>query len=299
MHIILGILGSIVTILFYLSMISRSGVNFGWIGWLNPFAWQRRRAWRQIHQTDPIYKITSPMEATACLMYAMARCSGDVTREQKTVMLESFRQEFHLSERDAADMLAACNLETFGRSEDATARVVGYETDGVISRIDGIILLAALAAFIYWQIGMANGGRPPDFHEEIGTAPHDNGRIALFIVGGIVGLPLGAQLTIIGATDIARSFGISETAVGLTVVALGTSLPELATGIMAAYRGSSAVAIGNVVGSNIFNIACIMGITSVLIPVAVDPHIISTDTSDLPSRCIEWSTGPISWTSSW
>ena len=109
MHIILGILGSIVTILFYLSMISRSGVNFGWIGWLNPFAWQRRRAWRQIHQTDPIYKITSPMEATACLMYAMARCFGDVTREQKTVMLESFRQEFHLSERDAADMLAACS----------------------------------------------------------------------------------------------------------------------------------------------------------------------------------------------
>ncbi|MCC0030100.1 MAG: calcium/sodium antiporter [Brucellaceae bacterium] len=149
--------------------------------------------------------------------------------------------------------------------------------DGVISRIDGIILLAALGAFIYWQIGMASGGRPPDFHDEIGTAPHDNGRIALFVVGGIIGLPLGAQLTIIGATDIARSFGISETAVGLTIVALGTSLPELATGIMAAYRGSSAVAIGNVVGSNIFNIACIMGITSVLIPVAVDPHIISTD----------------------
>ncbi len=149
--------------------------------------------------------------------------------------------------------------------------------DLVIGRADGIVLLVALAAFIYWQIGMANGGKSADFHEDIGNAPHDNGRIALFIVGGIIGLPLGAQLTIMGATDIAQSFGISETAVGLTIVALGTSLPELATGIMAAYRGSSAVAIGNVVGSNIFNIACIMGITSLLVPVDVDPHIIDTD----------------------
>lgn len=149
--------------------------------------------------------------------------------------------------------------------------------DGLVGRIDGLILVTALLAFICWQIGMANGARQPDFHDDIGATPHDGGRIALFIAGGIIGLPLGAQLTIMGATEIARSFGISDAAVGLTVVALGTSLPELATGVMAAYRGSSAVAIGNVVGSNIFNLACIMGITALLIPVSVDPHIISID----------------------
>lgn len=110
MHAILGIITSILVILFYLSMIQRNGMNFRWIGWLNPFSWQRRRAWRKANQVDPVYALKSPMEATACLMYAMARTSGDVTREQKTAMTDIFKNEFHMPEREAAEMLSACSF---------------------------------------------------------------------------------------------------------------------------------------------------------------------------------------------
>ena len=93
----------------------------------------------------------------------------------------------------------------------------------------------------------------------------------------MIGLPLGAWLTVDGASHIARMFGASETAIGLTIVAIGTSLPELVTSVMAAWRRSGAVAIGNVVGSNIFNIGLILGGTSVILPLDVDQRIVSID----------------------
>jgi len=80
-----------------------------------------------------------------------------------------------------------------------------------------------------------------------------------------------------GAIDIARFFGVSETVIGLTIVAIGTSLPELVTSVMAAWRGSGAVVIGNVVGSNIFNIGAILGITSLVHPLRVPAHIVHID----------------------
>ena len=152
-------------------------------------------------------------------------------------------------------------------------------SDGALSRVDGAILFGGLCLYIWWQIHQAGRIRiaGTDYHDEIGEAPHDTGRVAAYIAAGIVGLPLAAQLTVVGASDIARSFGISEAAIGLTVIAIGTSLPELATTMMAAIRHTSAVALGNIVGSNIFNIACIMGVTGLIIPVPVDPRIISTD----------------------
>ncbi|MCB1417774.1 MAG: calcium/sodium antiporter [Notoacmeibacter sp.] len=151
--------------------------------------------------------------------------------------------------------------------------------NGLLGRLEGMVLLALLAAYIYWQIWTARRLKEPehDFHEEIGEAPHDRYRIALSIIGGLVGLPIGAQLTVMGASAIARSFGVSDEAIGLTIVAVGTSLPELATTMTAVLRGSSAVAIGNVVGSNLFNILSIMGITALIIPVTVPERIISVD----------------------
>ena len=92
------------------------------------------------------------------------------------------------------------------------------------------------------------------------------------IVGGLVTLFIGAELLVRGATNLARDFGVSEAVIGLTVVAVGTSLPELATGIMSALRKHSDIMIGNIVGSNIFNILFILGVTSVIQPIAVAPR---------------------------
>ncbi len=96
---------------------------------------------------------------------------------------------------------------------------------------------------------------------------------AAYIVAGLVFLVFGADFLVEGASNIARSFGVSEAAIGLTVVAVGTSLPELATSVMAAVRKHSDVSLGNVVGSNIFNLLGILGITAIISPVAVNPVI--------------------------
>ncbi|MEZ5811049.1 MAG: calcium/sodium antiporter [Rhizobiaceae bacterium] len=147
--------------------------------------------------------------------------------------------------------------------------------DGVLTRFEGLTLFLALCLYIWWQIHQAGRVRAPakDYHDDIGEAPHETSRVVAYLAAGIVGLPLAAQLTVTGAGNIARAFGISEAAIGLTIIAIGTSLPELATTLMAAIRRTSAVALGNIVGSNIFNIACIMGITGMIVPVPVDARI--------------------------
>ena len=99
----------------------------------------------------------------------------------------------------------------------------------------------------------------------------------IYIVLGLVGLPLGAHFTITGATSIATAWGVSEAVIGLTVIALGTSLPELATTVMAAIRQHGAVAIGNVIGSNIFNLLAIIGITAVVVPIDVPQEVLKLD----------------------
>jgi cation:H+ antiporter len=102
-------------------------------------------------------------------------------------------------------------------------------------------------------------------------------KIAFLILVGLIGLPVGADLLIRGATEIAMVLGVSETVIGLTLVAIGTSLPELATTLMAALRLHSAVAIGNVVGSNIFNITAIIGAAALVGPLPVPGEILTRD----------------------
>jgi len=151
---------------------------------------------------------------------------------------------------------------------------------GPLSRIDGAILLVMIGAYLGWQIKAARHCgliTAPDYHDEVADLPQQSWKTTAFIVGGLIGLPIGAWLTVDGASHIARMLGASETAIGLTIVAIGTSLPELVTSMMAAWRRSGAVAIGNVVGSNIFNIGLILGGTSVILPLDVDPRIVSID----------------------
>ena len=102
-------------------------------------------------------------------------------------------------------------------------------------------------------------------------------RIVVFLVLGLIGLPVGADLLVDNATIIAQQFGVSDTIIGLTLVAIGTSLPELATTVVAALRRQADVALGNVIGSNMFNLLAIIGIASLVGPIPVDPEFLRFD----------------------
>ena len=145
----------------------------------------------------------------------------------------------------------------------------------------GAVLLAGLAWMLRDNLRAAhahrNGGA--EVLAEIEDAdPHmAPWKVAALIGVGLVGLPIGADLLIDGARGLARAWGLSEAAIGLTLVAVGTSLPELVTSIMAALKRHAEVAIGNVIGSNVFNILGIMGLTSFLGPLDVPPEFLRLD----------------------
>ena len=114
MHIILALLGTIVTILILLNRLNESGID---LGWLNPFSWARRRKFRNEHDLNPVFKLDSPMEAAAILMLASAKIDGDITREQKALLLTLFAHKFHQSEQDAKSLLNA-STHLLGRGEE-------------------------------------------------------------------------------------------------------------------------------------------------------------------------------------
>jgi cation:H+ antiporter len=145
--------------------------------------------------------------------------------------------------------------------------------DGELARNDGIILLVLFGIFFGGQLASVRSARRDNTFEieEIDGVPKSIAIAGLFTLIGLVALPFAADAVVEGAMGLATMFGISETAIGVTVVALGTSLPELAAAVMAAMRGHSAVAIGNAIGSNIFNLLAIMGITATIVPVGVPP----------------------------
>ena len=146
-----------------------------------------------------------------------------------------------------------------------------------ISRQDGLILLVGFLAFMFYTFRMAiNSGELKLREEELGVEPVKEPRDyshlwrnLAWIVIGLVCLIGGSNLFVDAATYVAHRFGIRQSIVGLTIVAGGTSLPELATSIVAAYKGRSAIAIGNVIGSNVFNILLIVGVTAVIHPLRI------------------------------
>ena len=102
MHIIFGLLGTIVTILILLNRLADAGID---LGGLNPFLWSRRRKWRKQYEGNPVFKIENPMDATAILMVAAAKADGDLSKEDKSLLLNLFETEFKLSKKDAAGLL--------------------------------------------------------------------------------------------------------------------------------------------------------------------------------------------------
>ncbi|WP_149586835.1 calcium/sodium antiporter [Tabrizicola flagellatus] len=155
----------------------------------------------------------------------------------------------------------------------ATAIVWFLLLDGQITRTDGLILLAGLAAFLTTAV-IAGSGHPPEpGTETIGP----NWRPWIMTGAGLAGLVIGARLLVDSATTIARDFGISEAVIGLTIVAVGTSLPEMATSVIAAFRKHTEIAVGNIVGSNIFNIFGILGITALVAPIPAEARFAAVD----------------------
>lgn len=145
--------------------------------------------------------------------------------------------------------------------------------DGMLSRIDGLLLVAG--AIAYTAVAYAAARRSKDdalaeeVSAEVGTKPKRKVWLdLLFIAVGIAALVLGANFLVDGAVIVAEWFGISRIVIGLTVVAIGTSLPELATSVVAANKGEADVALGNVVGSNVLNILAILGITAIIHPIS-------------------------------
>lgn len=145
-----------------------------------------------------------------------------------------------------------------------------------LGRIGGVVLLLMFALYMFWQIGGAlKARRQNPEQEDESEAKATSPMMAIeMIILGIVGIIIGGNLVVDSATVIAQNFGMSQTFIGLTIVAVGTSLPELVTSMVAARKGESDLALGNVIGSNIFNIIFILGFSSVLFPMTVDMHTI-------------------------
>lgn len=142
----------------------------------------------------------------------------------------------------------------------------------VLTRSDGLILMIFFAIFMYYTFDLAKSEKDNGIHIHKFSIP-----VSVFMTfGGLVALAFGGRWVVDGAVVIARNIGITESLIGLTIVALGTSLPELATSAIAAYKGKSDIAIGNVVGSNIFNIFWVLGLSAVIRPMSFNP-MINTD----------------------
>lgn len=143
----------------------------------------------------------------------------------------------------------------------------GLLLDGELSLIDGVILLSLMLGYLVFSYFSAKNTNDAD-GEVIEEGPKNPLLSLLFIAVGISMLVGGGILFVNGAVDLAKVFGVSEVIIGLTIVAIGTSMPELVTSVLAALKGQSDIAIGNIVGSNIFNILGILGVTAIVYPVS-------------------------------
>lgn len=155
---------------------------------------------------------------------------------------------------------------------------------GAFTWVSGIALLTMLGYMLWQSYAQAMRHRravkaaesdDDDLEEADPSMP--NWKIAAYLIAGIIGLQLGAEFLVTSAVNIAQGLGVSETVIGLTLVAFGTSVPELATTVMAAIRRSADVALGNVIGSNMFNLLAIIGITSLVGTVPVPPSVLAFD----------------------
>lgn len=146
----------------------------------------------------------------------------------------------------------------------ANDRLIDNSEDSVINRIDGIVLLIFFLIFMVYNFQMIQKG---DFSEEIPIKDMAPKKAVLLVIAGMILLVAGGRLIVFSAVELALSWGLSERLIGLTIVSIGTSLPELATSLVAATKKNTDIAVGNIVGSNIFNVFFILGISAAILPV--------------------------------
>ncbi len=158
----------------------------------------------------------------------------------------------------------------------AAVVLVPIFASGQMTRLSGLVLFTGLVAYLVWACLKPKPGKADG--EDKGRKPPASTLVSvLWVIGGLVALMVGARFLVDGAVSIARDYGISEAFIGLTIVAVGTSLPELATSLIAAFRRQSEIAIGNIVGSNIFNILGILGVTALIAPIPVASRFLTFD----------------------
>lgn len=157
--------------------------------------------------------------------------------------------------------------------------VIGMAVFGSqIARGEAFLLCLGLVAFLgytCWNSQVSGGPSIADEVDEIQPMPL--GLACGWVGGGLVLLLIGARGVVEGAAGVASTLGVSQTVIGLTIIAVGTSLPELMTSTMAAYKGEGDLAIGNVIGSNLFNLLGILGISGLIVPLQVDPQLVRFD----------------------
>ena len=136
-------------------------------------------------------------------------------------------------------------------------------TENILNRADGLLMLCFFAIFLGYTFAIAHDNTE---EEQAEIKPLSTWRCLLYIVGGLVALIFGGRLFVNGSSEIARSLGVGESVIGLTLVAMGTSLPELATSVVAALKKNPEIAIGNVIGSNLFNVFFVLGMSATITP---------------------------------
>jgi cation:H+ antiporter len=162
------------------------------------------------------------------------------------------------------------------------AMMIGWVllSNGRIDRVDGVLLILALAGVLYWMISVARRGRAEGFDIALPLDPVDrvsNLRAALWLVLGLALLLGSSRLLVWAAVDLAEWFGVSDLVIGLTVVAIGTSLPELAACVSAALKREDDIAIGNILGSNTFNTLAVLGLPGLIAPGPFAPEVLTRD----------------------
>lgn len=149
----------------------------------------------------------------------------------------------------------------------ASVLLMGMALDGTVSRVDAALLFVFFVVFVWLTLRGAKGNGGDGARAESGAV--NVWKAVCLVALGLLGLVVGSNVFVDNASALARSIGISDAVIGLTIVACGTSLPELATSVVAARKGNNGIAIGNVLGSNVFNILMILGITGLVRPMAI------------------------------
>lgn len=164
---------------------------------------------------------------------------------------------------------------------------IGY-TDHMVGRADGVVLWVLFIAYLLYLLKMTKSGENAQEESPAEDKPTPVWKMILLIIVGAALIVLGSDLAVDAASELARIFGMSERLIGLTIVALGTSLPELVTSVTAAIKGKADIAVGNIVGSNIFNILFVVGTSSLITPVVYAPNFLVDSIVCIAAAVLLW-----------